>query len=317
MDEELRALLETQTRLIAELTERLRPAVPVITFGELYTRYEKAHCKRSSWATIAFALRRSSAAWEAREAMSLCPSDWTALRATHKEKGLSDTTLNQDLMWSKAVLNWAVREKLIPSNPLANCRRVKIAKPHRETAPTEDENLALLAACERQEERVLILSAADAGMRNGEGRKLEWSWLDRERMEIRLPNAICKNKRGGTVPMTGRLLEAIEAMPRRLGSPYVLPNPKGEPYSTVTVCAWIRGVRRRAGVRGAPGEEVTLHSLRHGWGTNAAERGVGIETIQDVYRHASLDQTRSYIQRRPRDLARAREAFEAGIKRGR
>jgi hypothetical protein len=44
---------------------------------------------------------------------------------------------------------------------------------------------------------------------------------------------------------------------------------------------------------------------------------VRIEVIQEVYRHASLDQTRDYIQTDGTDLTAARETFEAGIERDR
>jgi len=314
-DSEQRALLLALQAQIAELTAAIRPAPVAVTFAELYEKYEAAQRKRTSWETISYALKRAKAAWGARRAMDLRPSDWTELRAANAS--LSDATLNLDLSCVLALLNWAARERLIPSNPLQGARKVKLARRHRETAPVEDDVQALLAEA-RQIERVLILCWADAGMRNGESRQLQWPWIDRERMEIRLPNDVCKNKRGGVVPMTQRLLEAIDAMPRRLGSPYVLPNEEGVPYSRVTVCRWMRDLVKRAGVQAAPGDEsVKPHDLRHGYGTNAAERGVRIEVIQQVLRHASLDQTRDYVQRRPNDLDGARRAFEAGIERDR
>lgn len=315
-DTELRALLAAQAAQISALVAALQPSQPTVTFGELYQKYETAQKHRTSWATISFALRRPLKAFGSRVAMALRPTDWTEHRASIK--GLSERTLNQDLTWLRAVLNWSVREGLIPSNPLVSSRRVKIDKKHRETAPPESDVLAMLDVCTRPIERVLVLAWADSGLRNGESRRLEWSWLDRARMEIRLPNAVCKNKRGGPVPMTQRLLDAIDAMPRRLGSPYILPNPRGEPYTTVTVCAWSRALVKRAGLQPAPGDKrVRPHDFRHGYGTNAAERGVRIEVIQKVLRHSSLQQTSDYVQSRSDDLARARELFEAGIKRGR
>lgn len=290
------------------------PALPLV---DLYLRYEAANKARGCWPTIMYRLRPVVKALGDRDVMSIAVTDWTTYRAP-REATHAPSTLNDELAWLKALLRWGVVQGLLPYEP-AVCKAVKgKERKHRETAPPEDDVGALLAEADSRE-RVIVLCAADAGMRRNEIRQLQWSWLNREALTIALPDWACKGGRGGVVPMTLRLLAAIVNIPRNLHSPYVLTNSRTSgPYSKGRFCEWFKQLQARAGLVAAPlDRRVHLHDLRHGFATNAVERGVGIEAVSDILRHASLEQTRSYVQRRPRDIQRAREAFEAGIERDR
>lgn len=317
-DDELRARLAAQEAQIAALVAALRPAATALTVAELYARYEAANKARGCWPTIMFRLRPVVAALGERAAMDLRAADWTAYRGPRDEKGLAARTVNQELAWLKAMLRWGVREGLLPSEPhVCGARKGKQPR-RRETAPTEADVAALLAEVARVRDRVIVLCACDSGMRRNEIRQLQWAWIDRAEKLIRLPDAISKGGRGRTVPATARQLEAIDAVPRVLRSPYVLTNSKtGGPFSKGRFSQWWRDLAELAGLQAVPGEtRVHLHDGRHGYATNAARRGVRIEVIQEVLGHASLDQTRDYVQSaNAADLAEARETFERGIDR--
>jgi integrase len=314
-DAELRALLAAQQAQIAELLVALRPQPSLaLPLAELYAAYEKAQKSRPAWMAIAYRLRGPVRALGPLAVMSLKVADWTGYRAP-LEKKFAVSTLNQELAWTKAMLNWGVREGLIPHNPLAVARKKKLPKKHNETAPDERDVGRLLAEANPRD-RVIVLCAADSGMRRGEIRNLQWTWIDRVEMALGLPNWACKNQRGGAVPLTRRTLAAIDSIPRDIRSSYVLTNSlTGGPYSTKSLSEWFRVLADAAGVVGAPGEVVTLHSLRHAYATNAVRRGVGIKAVSKVLRHASLAMTDSYVQSNDADLRAARETFEAGIER--
>lgn len=300
-------------------------AAPALTVAQLYEKYEKASSKRGSWPTIMFRLRPVVKALGERLASSLTPSDWTAYREP-REKELAVGTLNMELTWLKALVRWGVAEGLLLDEPkVCKAKKVKPDKKHRDSATTEDDVSSLLdeadaggrATAQRVRDRVIVLCACDSGMRRNEIRQLQWSWIDRIRLEIRIPNWAAKGGRGGAVPMTRRTLAAIDAVPRHIASTYVLANvATGEPYHRGSFTSWWKTLAERAELQPAPGEvRVHLHDGRRGYGTTAARRGVRIEVIQQVYRHASLDQTRDYISTDSVDLAAARETFEAGIER--
>jgi integrase/recombinase XerD len=261
-------------------------------------------------------LRQATAYLAARDASSLVAADWTAFRLSRSE--LSPASQNQILKYLKTLLRWGKREGYLAAVPALCDARLQPQKRHRETAPNEDEVGLLLGECQCDRDTLIVLAACDAGLRNTEIRLLQWSWIDRERMRINLPAAITKTRKARSVPMTSRLSDAIRAMPQDIRSPYVIRSRLGHPYCVDSMTILWREIARRAGIEAAPGERrVRLHDGRHGFATNAVERGVRIEVVSDILGHASLEQTRAYVQRRPRDLDKARELFEQGIERDR
>lgn len=318
-DAELRALLAAQQAQIAELLVALRPQPTLaLPLAELYARYEKAQKARPGWRTAESMLRPVIKLLGARDARTLAVTDWAEYRDGRPD--LAAGSRNYVLAKLKAMLRWGVAEGLYAADPPLCRARTQPQKDHRETSPTEPEIDRLLTEVRKARERVIVLCAVDSGLRRNEIRQLQWPWIDRERMEIDLPNWACKGERGGTVPATRRLLAAIDAMPRVLRSEYVLANPKtGRPYAKEMFTKWWRELAELAGLKAAPGEvRVRLHDGRHAFGRRAVKRGVRIEVVSEIYRHASLDQTLDYVGGADSaDLAAARETFEAGIERDR
>jgi integrase len=154
-------------------------------------------------------------------------------------------------------------------------------------------------------------------MRLNEIRCLQHDWIDHERKTVTLPQYVCKNRRGGTVPCTQRFLDAVSAMPRHYKYPQVLFSERSKgPYCRFQLETWWVGIRERAGVQAAPGDgTVHLHDLRAGAATNALERGVRLETVsRRILRHSTLATTEVYLRgREVGNLEQAIEAMEAGI----
>jgi integrase len=319
-DAELRAQFAALQAQISALAGSAAAPASTFTFGMLYNMYEAARKRSKSWATAKYLLRPPAAAWPDRVAADLRVSDWTELRSKLEER-YSGSTLNQILTWTKTLLRWGVEQGLLADEPhLCRARWAK-AKRARETAPSEQDIAALLALCDAKR-RVLVLAAVDAGLRCSEIRQLQWSWLNRERMELHLPNWACKGGSGGVTQMTKRLLDAIENVPRDLRSPYVLTHHDGKLYTRQTLSDWWKELAREAGIQAVPGERrVHLHDGRGAFATRAAAEGVPIETVQGMLRHKQLETTIVYLRRRQErqlnGLAAAREAFERGIERTR
>jgi integrase len=314
-DDKLLAILAAQSRLIEELRDRLAPARATVPVSYVYQQYEIAQQHRAGWRSAKCMLGPVVALLGSRDVASLQVADWTAYRVSRA--GLAPSSLNYTMRCLKAMVRWAKAEGLVASVPQLCEAKKQTAKRHRETAPTQCEVGRLLDEADRARDRVIVLCACDAGMRNTEIRKLERAWVDRTRMEIRLPDTITKGHKSRVVPMTSRLLAAIDAIPRDIRSPLVLVSPRsGGPYSQGHMTIMWRRLAELAQLEAAPGERrVRLHDGRHGAGTNMAEAGVPIEIIQRILGHASLDQTADYVQRRSGDLPKARALLEAVIKR--
>lgn len=321
MDDELRALVLAQGRLIAELTERIAPVHPTstLTVRELYDHEEAKRKKLPAWWSRKAMLLPFVERFAGREAGSLTQRDWAEHREARAD--LSPASRNVTLRYVKAMLNGAARDGWLRESPVICKSTEEPQKDSRQTAPTEHGIQLLLAECKKLRETVIVLCACDSGMRRNEVRQLEWSWVDRDRMEIGLPDWACKNEGGGALPMTRRTLKAIESMPRVIAdgkaSPYVIANPMtGRMYVAQMFTNWFRALEKEAGLKAAPGDvRVHLHDLRAAFLTNGSERGVRLEVLQRIARHRDIAQTIKYTRRRPPDLERAREQFEAGIER--
>lgn len=322
-DVKLLALLAAQAEQIAAIAAHVAPPRSTLAFGALHGLYEAARKREKSWQTVKYLLRPPVREWADRVAFDLRVSDWTALRAKY-DQHYAATTLNQILDWVKALLRWGHEQGLIPDEPHLCRSKWAKCKRSRETAPSEADISAMLAldSCDAKR-RVVVLCDCDAGMRISEIKQLQWAWLNRERMEIHLPNWACKGGSGGVTQLTRRLLDAIENIPRDLRSPYVLTHAgKAGPrlYTRQTLSDWWKELAREAGIQAVPGERrVHAHDGRGAFATRAADRGVPIEVIQGMLRHKRLETTIIYLRRRRQrqlsGIAAAREAFERGTKR--
>jgi len=98
-------------------------------------------------------------------------------------------------------------------------------------------------------------------MRNGAAKKLEHKYVDLEAQVIRLPIELSKNKKGLTIPLSGRLLLLVESAwnNRSLDCPYLFHH-KGEPigdfrkaFDAACAAAGLQGILphdlRRSAVR--------------------------------------------------------------------
>jgi integrase len=99
------------------------------------------------------------------------------------------------------------------------------------------------------------------GMRSGAAKKLEHKHIDLEAQVIRLPIELSKNKKGLTIPLSGRLLVVIESAwsNRSVSCPYLFHH-NGEPigdfrkaFDAACVAAGLQGIvphdLRRSAVR--------------------------------------------------------------------
>ncbi len=320
-DELLRAAAEV---LLRRATQR---SAPSLTVAALYARYEAANRLRKSWCSITPKLRPFVDMYPDRPTDSLIIGDWTAYVQQRKATPLpeahggkdglrcyGDGTVNNELGCVKAMINWAVAQGLLRFNPIAGARRIKTRR-GRQTAPREWEIGKLLEACRLPGQTVMVLAAADVGMRRGEILQLRHDWIDHDTKTVKLPDYACKNGRGGTVPATQRFLDAVSAMPRHIRGQHVIVKPDGTGYSRQTLCEWWHELRARAGVEAAPGDDAAhLHDLRAACATNALARGVKLRTVsRRILRHSTLATTEIYLRGDDDDLAEATEAFERGI----
>lgn len=122
------------------------------------------------------------------------------------------------------------------------------------------------------------------GARSGEISAAQWSHVDWQRKQIRLPDS--KGNEPRTIHLSEAALEVLRSLPR-VGAYIVAGRYKDEPHQNLSR-AWIIA-RAYGGL-----EDVRLHDLRHSFASLAAGRGVSLQMIGKLLGHKVPATTQRY-----------------------
>jgi integrase len=122
------------------------------------------------------------------------------------------------------------------------------------------------------------------GARSGEVTTAQWTHIDWQRKQIRLPDS--KNNEPRTIHLSDAAIEILKTLPR-VGSYIIAGRYKNEPHQNLSR-AWIIA-RSYGGL-----EDVRLHDLRHSYASLAAGRGVSLQMIGKLLGHKVTATTQRY-----------------------
>ena len=214
-----------------------------------------------------------------RKAATLSQRDWDrfirarrAGRAGGSQRPVSNRTIEYDLRFLLAVLNWAAKSRdeegrlLLESNPLRGLKLPKEKNPTR-VILTQAEYEALLRVAENVNWRfrVALVLAHETGHRIGAIRQLWWSDIDLDARTIRWRGEHEKTGYEHRTPVTVMVAAVLEEARRRnpgIGDAPVMPAPK-DPFTCMSrslVRAWWKRAERFAGLE--PKRGRGWHSLR-------------------------------------------------------
>jgi integrase len=156
-------------------------------------------------------------------------------------------------------------------------------------------------------ERVLYLTAAMTGMRQGELLALRWGDVDWAARRIRVRRNLVRGEFGTpkskrstrSVPLAdvvgGELDRLFQATLYQRDVDLVFGHPHtGRPLDRSRLLKRFKAALRRAGVR-----EVRFHDLRHTFGTRMAAAGVPMRTLQEWMGHRDFKTTVIYADYMP------------------
>ncbi|MCP4445664.1 MAG: site-specific integrase, partial [Myxococcales bacterium] len=219
---------------------------------------------------------------------------------TKKKGGVSKKSINNSLAVLSKMLNYAVEIGTIR----ADQKPIKVGIFKTEQPPIEflefDEYAALLdAASDDPFWHLAILLGADAGLRRGEIRAMEWKHWDKRNNRIRVEQAFwedtlgtTKNSKSRTIPLTERLGRALhDARHLKLkGGKWLLPGPDGTHLTREAMRWHLPRLCRKAEIG-----ERQWHPLRHTFCTHLAQRGAPVRTIQELAGHRDIQTTLRYM----------------------
>ncbi len=261
-----------------------------------------------------------------RDPATLSKRDWDRFIRERRSGGVgpggkpvSDRTVERDLKFLLAVLNWAQQSRddqgklLLESNPL------KGLKPPTEKNPTRvlltgPEYEALLHVSRDLDWRfhVALVLAHETGHRIGAIRQLRWSDLDLEGGVIRWRAEHEKTGYEHRTPVTGEALAVLEEARRRstgAGDAPVLPAPR-DPSRSIShplAGAWWKKAERLAGLE--PKRGRGWHSLRRKFASDLMDQPMKVlcelggwktsRTIFECYQQADQGRLREALEHRP------------------
>jgi integrase/recombinase XerD len=212
------------------------------------------------------------------------PFDWENFKSQYL-KEVRPTSVNVALRSIKAMLNRAEQWGLAGVNSLQGVRLVKVPQ----QAPSylsRDVQVRFLDSIEDLYFRSLFSFLFNTGLRIGEALALRWSDVDLERRQARIISTsshVTKTRTNRVVPLNG---QALAALATRTNDEFVFSRDGRAPSATwISHC--FKSYARQAGLP----EEVHLHSTRHSFASNLAEKNVDLFVIGKLLGHQSPSTT--------------------------
>ena len=293
-------------------------------YGEEVTPTKGAHSRGHDRAAMRMFLRFFG---RNRDPATLSQRDWDrfirerrAGRIGPSGRPVSDRTVEYDLKFLIAVLNWAAKSRdergrlLLDRNPLRGLRTPTEKNPTR-VVLAEEEYRALLNVSRTVDWRfhVALALAHETGHRIGAIRQLRWSHIDFEGGTIVWRAEHDKSGYEHITPVTAEALDALKevrAMNPATGEAPVLPAPRN-PLACVGAArlhAWWQKAQILAGLEPKPGRG--WHSLRRKFASDLMDQPLKVlcqlggwktaKTVLRCYQRADEGQLRKALEDRRR-----------------
>jgi integrase len=219
---------------------------------------------------------------------------------TLTRQGLAESSVRRFRASLSAFFAWAVRERIIASNPVTRTRVPKVGTPPVEMDPFSEEDLeAFWRAAKERNERLanILLVAGWTGLRWSELRAVRV----RDFIEVPMPLLVVeraapegvevkvtKSGRRRRVPIADRILPIVQELAHgRRGDDLLFVTESGHRLHASAVkrtVAWTSLARGRR-----------IHDLRHTAACLWLARGVDLATVQAWMGHASIATTNMYL----------------------
>lgn len=205
---------------------------------------------------------------------------------------LADFTLVLFEETVKAIFNKAVRDGLIPFNPvqdLAKEERFHVPDKHREYLTTDELKRFLAVETQTQAEQTVQKAfgfSCMTGLRLGDMQRLRWSDI-KNIGEVQAVSIIQhKTKRLVTVPLNELALSLLPPRPDNGEDGIIFPLVK----KPDNVAKYVRRIKEKAGIE----KDFTYHSSRHSAATLAITAGAELYSVSKILGHGSIVSTQVY-----------------------
>ena len=262
-----------------------------------------------------------------RDPATLSKRDWDRfIRARRSGKvgpsgrPVSDRTIEYDLKFLIAVLNWAAKSRdehgrlLLDSNPLKGLKAPKEKNPVRVVLAEEEYQVLLKVSCQIDWRfRVALVVAHETGHRIGAIRQIRWSDIDMEGGVVRWRAEHDKSGYEHRTPVTAEAIAALEEARKRnpgIGDTPLLPAARNPSACVGSALArvWWKNAQNLAGLDPKPGRG--WHSLRRKFASDLMDQPLKVlcelggwktaQTVLQCYQRPDEAQLRTALESRRR-----------------
>lgn len=280
---------QTQLELVRKEKELLKKArtkkkrIVNLTVKELMTQYfANSESNAQTIQQCKYHANQFINVFGERKATNIDNEDIFKFSSLQKLRGICQTTINRRIGILKTALNWAVRNGLLASSPLANLQLPK-AKSIRISPPTSKEAQAMLRAASPHIQRIIMIGIY-AGPRIGPSElfRLEWKDVDLENAMFRMPNAKKSSfNESRDIPIHPNLLTAMIQWSKQdavAGMSYVI-HYGGKQIKNIQH-SW-KKMLIRAGIT----RRIRPYDLRHAFATYALAGSADIGSVAAIMGH--------------------------------
>lgn len=174
---------------------------------------------------------------------------------------------------------------------------------------SQPEVRSVLSVVREPVRRMALTTIYALGLRLNEGRSLETSHIDAERLTVWVRNGKGAKDRGVPLPrpLLGRLRHYWKTERPASDTPYLFVVAGGAaPLHETTLQKTFTAARADAGLT----KQASIHTLRHSYATHLLEAGISLRTIQHVLGHRSLRTTEIYMHVTHPGLERLQETLD-------
>ncbi|WP_300260457.1 site-specific integrase [uncultured Cloacibacillus sp.] len=319
--------------ILAKGKDPLAVPEPEMTCGLLREKYYAPWVieNRKSGGETVKGLKRYFSRFDERSAASLTVGDMELWRREMREtRKLKAATLNRAATYLTAMLNWAVKRKLISANPLEELDHLKETDSKKSWRFLSKEEIAVLKEALRARDAAvragavpciyaepmggafadplepMALVSLNTGVRWGTLVSLRWRNVDLAHGTLYIDADSTKAEAAQTLPLNSSAMDVLkkwhEEAPDAAPAALVFPAPMGGMFYNVNK-AWYR-LLADSGLG-----HLRWHDLRHTFASQLVIAGIPLNTVRELLGHKNIKTTLRYAHLAPQGLRAAVECI--------
>lgn len=319
--------------ILAKGKDPLAVPEPELTCGLLREKYYAPWVieNRKSGGETVKGLKRYFTRFDERPAASLTVGDMELWRREMREtRKLKAATLNRAATYLTAMLNWAVKRKLISANPLEELDHLKETDSKKSWRFLSKEEIAVLKEALRERDAAvragavpciyaepmggafadplepMALVSLNTGVRWGTLVSLRWRNIDLAHGTLYIDADSTKAEAAQMLPLNSSATDVLkkwrEEAPDAAPAALVFPAPMGGMFHNVNK-AWYR-LLADSGLG-----HLRWHDLRHTFASQLVIAGIPLNTVRELLGHKNIKTTLRYAHLAPQGLRAAVECI--------